>query len=114
MTGAEHKVFCTGPDESPVSIVAALALFNNWSIEIPPADATGDVVTDRLLTADFNTLAGLHTRAARFQWIEEQLSTNRDLNSDFPSPNAPKNLRNAILIKWWLDLYNHAQEAPPA
>lgn len=83
-------------------------MFSNWAVEIPPTGASGDLDTDRHLSADFNTLARLNTQQARFQWIEAELAANRDPSSCHPSPYAPKNLRNATLIRWWLDIFNHA------
>lgn len=109
MPMADHKVFCTVSDVEPISIVAALSMFSTWAVEIPPTGATGDLDTDRRLSRDFNTLAALNTQAARFRWIEAELAANRDPSSCHPSPDEPKNLRNAALIRWWLDIFNNAQ-----
>lgn len=107
-----HQVFCRVPEQQAISIVDALSLFNNWSVEIPPTGPTGDMVTDRLLSADFNTLASLNGTAARFAWLEAELEISRDRNSDFPAPDGP--MRNATLIRWWLEIFNHMSAATHA
>lgn len=94
------------PDLPPAfatpSIVAALALWCSWSVDIPPTGSTGDAFADKRLADAFRVLTGLDSSTARQQWIESRVfSTN-----DFPPPNQPADLYRATLIAWWLAIHD--------
>jgi hypothetical protein len=93
---------CPCPACRPVSIVEALATWSKLSIEFPFLGATGDVSLDRRLADALRALIAAPTLDDRLRWLEGEVFLG---GSDFPPPAQPVNRYRAVLIRWWLDLY---------
>lgn len=84
-----------------VTIGAALAMWDKWSIAIPPTGSTGDVEADRKLAAHFCALIAIPGHLDRLDYIWKVTRTPQD----FPLPGQAHDPERTELIRWWLQLY---------
>lgn len=89
------------PSGNGVSINAALSMWRDWNVDVPPTGVTGNPVADKRLADAFRTLAALKTRDERFAAIEHWVW----MRHDFPPPGAVTDPYRATLLRWWLEIF---------
>jgi hypothetical protein len=88
------------------TVVDALGLWATWSQLFPPVSATGDWTADAKLSMVFRDLAAAATQQERLGVIEAALPT---LPSHVIPDHASSCPSVAVLMRWWLDIWEAAQ-----
>lgn len=93
------------PSREIATIVDALAMWASWEQPFPPVDATGEADSDAILAAAFRDLIVAPDNDAALFLLEDHLFST----SDFPHPGKPVPAWRAVLIRWWMQMFEAGQ-----